>query len=117
VARAPAAQEVIVAVNDGIGNDVRPSFPGLQTGAPNRAPGTAGASGDAADDAGTRITFAGGNWQPAARVPVATSGTVLPDQVSTNQIVPGPQDGLSSTGAGDGRAGHFPRRSWQQGAS
>jgi hypothetical protein len=94
-----------VAINDGIsGGDVRPSFPGLETGAEGafRAPGSPGASGDAADDTGTRITFAGGNWQPAARVAVSTSGTVMPNQDDVSQIAPGPQSGYYRTGAGQG---------------
>ena len=92
------------------------SFPGIATGAEStNAPGTTGAAGAAADDTGAgRVTYPSGAWQPGARYPASTGGTVMPDQVSDSPISPGPADDYVSTGAGDGRAGHFPRRPWQQ---
>ena len=89
-------------------------MPGIRSGADSTgAPGTSGASGRPADAAGATVTGPAGSWQD--RFP-AGSGTVQPDQVSTSQIVPGPQSGLSSTGAGQGSGEHFPRRPWQEGA-
>jgi len=105
-----------MAVND----QYRGEFmPGISAGVPNNAPGTPGASGDAADDEGAgRITLQGvGAWQPGARYPAATGGTVLPDQTATSPIVPGPQSGLTSTGAGRGSGEHYPRRPGQEGGA
>lgn len=103
-----------MAVNDGIGNDIRDPFPGI---APwgNRAPGSAGASGAAADDTGAGpVTPATGAWQPAARYPASTGGTVQAGQVDANAIEPGPAGAYADTGAGSGSGSHYPRRPGQQ---
>jgi hypothetical protein len=103
-----------MAINDGIGNPVRDPFPGIALPDGSGAPGSAGASGRPADSAGATVTPPAGTSQD--RYPAA-AGTVQPDQVSTNQIVPGPASGLTSTGAGQGSGSHYPRRSWQDGGS
>jgi hypothetical protein len=104
-----------VAVNDQYKGEF---MPGIRSGAPNLSPGSQGASGPGADsEPAGPVTLPGGAWQPGARYSAPTSGTVLSGQADTNQIVPGPQDGLTSTGAGEGSAGHWRRYSWQEGAS
>ena len=82
------------------------------------APGSAGASGRAADDrpAGP-VTLPGiGAWQPDSRYDAATGGTAEPGQVADSPISPGPESDYSDTGAGRGSGSHYPRRSWQQAA-
>jgi hypothetical protein len=94
----------------------REFFPGISSGAASTgAPGRPGASGAAADnaDAGP-VTPPTGAWQPGARFPASTSGTVMPDQDVTSVIEPGPASGYTGTGAGHGSPSHFPRRPWQQ---
>jgi hypothetical protein len=94
-------------------------MPGIRSGVPNLAPGSPPASGRAADDelAGP-VTLQGiGAWQPGTRYAASTGGTVMPGQVDASDISPGPESDFSDTGAGSGRASHYPRRSWQQGAS
>jgi hypothetical protein len=97
-----------MAVNDGIGNDIRDPFPGISAGVPNLSPGTPGASGDAADDEGAgRVTFPSGAWQPGARYPASSGGTVLPDQMGTSPVSPGPAQHYVDTGAGRGDANPY----------
>jgi hypothetical protein len=94
-------------------------MPGIRSGAPNLAPGSPPASGRAADDApaGPVSLPVLGTWQPSSRYDASTGGTVMPGQVDASDISPGPESDYSDTGAGSGRASHYPRRSWQQGAS
>lgn len=89
-----------MAVND----QYRGEFmPGISAGVPNLAPGSPGASGDAADDDGAgRVTPPWGPSQDSARYPASTSGTVLPGQVDVSDISPGPQAGYVDTNAGRG---------------
>src|SRR5262249_2784528 len=108
----PPRRRPPVAINDGIGNDIKDPFPGVSAGVPNHAPGSAGASGSAADSAGTTVVPPDGSWQNAFP---AASGTVQPGQVSDSAIVPGPSSGLASTGAGSGGTGHWKRYPWQNG--
>lgn len=87
-------------------------MPGISAGAPNLAPGTPGASGQAADSAGTTVTPPWGGYQD--RYPASTGGTVEPGQSEPTAISPGPAEDYTDTDAGSGHAGHFPRRPWQQ---
>ena len=90
-------------------------FPGVPA-AGQLSPGTQGASGRAPDDmpAG-EVTGPAGMWQD--RPVMDTSGTLQPGQLTEGISGMGAGTGqpfTSSTGAGDGRAGHWPRHSWQQ---
>jgi hypothetical protein len=107
---AAASQEAIMPIPN---SDFAPreSFPGVATGADTTgAPGTAGASGRAADSAGATVTPPWGGHQD--RYP-ASAGTLQPDQ-DTPSVITGGDGGYHDTGAGSGRAGHYPRKSWQQ---
>jgi hypothetical protein len=117
--RGPAArpaQEAIVPIPN---SDYVPDpFPGIRLPDGTGAPGTAGASGRAADDTPAgRVTLPQlGVWQEGARYDASTNGTVLAGQ-SEPSVITGGDGGYTDTGAGSGRASHFPRRDWQQGAS
>jgi hypothetical protein len=94
-------------------DEMRDPFPGIRWGGPS-APGSAGASGGAADsEPAGAVTPPWGPSQPAARYPASTGGTVEPGQADASRISPGPQADYSDTGAGAGHAGHYPRRDWQ----
>jgi hypothetical protein len=105
--------------NDG-NHPVRESFPGIAIPDGTGAPGSSGASGSAADDAGAgHVTLASGAWQEGARYPAATGGTVMPGQSGQTVISPGPDSGPDSytdTGAGHGRTmtSEAHRYPWQQ---
>jgi hypothetical protein len=79
------------------------------------APGTRGAGGRAPDDmpAG-EVTPPGGVWQD--RPVMDTSGTLQPGQLTEGISGLGSGETVpftSSTGAGDGTAGHWKRYGWQ----
>lgn len=81
-------------------DEMRDPFPGITWGGPS-APGTAGATGAPADDATATVTGPTGAWQSSARYS-GSAGTVTPDQNAPSVLVPGPQSGLTETGAGRG---------------
>jgi hypothetical protein len=83
----------------------------------SRAPGSRGASGRAADDVSAGpVTPPTGAWQPGARPVADTSGTVMPGQVDTSLLAPGPHVDYVDTGAGHGGTDAWPRHDWQQDA-
>lgn len=100
-------------------------FPGIVSGTESkfRPPGSQGitAPATAGPVVGTPVVSTPGmSSQPAEGRPTlpVTSGDTssmsddLPAHASV--LVPGPESDLLSTGAGDGRAGHFTRYPWQQ---
>jgi hypothetical protein len=108
-----------VAINDGIGKDVRPPFPGIETGIPNHAPGSRCASGAPADDiaAGPVSLPMIGAWQESSRYDGGATSTMMAGQTDDSAISPGPAGAYGDTGAGAGRGSHYPRRDWQQAAT
>lgn len=80
------------------------------------APGSPGATGDAADNvaAGPTSLPMLGTWQSTSRYDADTSGTLQAGQTDPNVIAPAPAGSFASTGAGRGQPSHFPRRPWQQ---
>lgn len=113
-----------MAINDGINNDIRPSFDGLSTGIPS-APGSPGLSADetsgpAVGSPEMLISPQGSSQIPAnlTRVTVTagdTSGMSSDNPAAGSAIMPADEDYLS-TGAGQGmsvvdNAGRYP---WQQ---
>ena len=87
-----------MAINDQYTGDF---FPGISSGAEGlfRAPGSAGASGSAADSAGTTVTPPWGGSQD--RYPASTGGTVQPGQ-NEDGFAGMPESFTTSTGAGRG---------------
>lgn len=103
-----------MATNDGIGNDVRDPFPGISAGCTGQfcAPGSAGASGRAADDTGrVAVTSPTGAFYDRDIAP--GSAVTQPGQAAVSPLSPGPAPDYVNTGAGDGRAGHYQRYPWQ----
>jgi hypothetical protein len=57
-----------------------------------------------------------GTWQAGTRYDGGATSTLMAGQDEPS-VITGGDGGYHDTGAGAGRAGHYPRRSWQQGAS